>query len=114
MEGLIRDLLKSRGLEVDLIMGFRPGFEKGKDHFDYVGSTLKMEFARLVFVGDSHRDGLTAQSAGIRFIARAGLLDAGTIGDLLPGVPVIDSLLELPSLLGIEKAQGGQRVGATS
>jgi phosphoglycolate phosphatase-like HAD superfamily hydrolase len=114
IEDLIRELLKSRGLEVDLVMGFRPGFEKGRDHFDFATSALNTELARLVFVGDSHRDGLTAQSAGIRFIARAGLLDAGRIGELLPGVPVVDSLLELPLLLGIEQAQDGQRVDTTS
>ena len=113
-EDLIRELLRSRGLEVDLVMGFRPGFEKGRDHFDFAGSVCSTEPARLVFVGDSHRDGLTARSAGIRFIARTGLLDAGQIRDLLPGVPVVDSLLELPPLLGIKKAQGGQRVDTTS
>lgn len=114
LEDLIRDLTRSRGLEVDLVMGFRPGFEKGRDHFDFAATALNTESALLVFVGDSHRDGLTARSAGIRFIARAGLLDAERIRDLLPGVPVIDSLLELPSILGIEKAQDGQRVDTTS
>ncbi len=114
LEDLIRDLLKSRGLEVDLVMGFKPGFEKGRDHFDFAASALNTELARLVFVGDSHRDGLTARSAGIRFIARTGLLDAGQIEDLLPGVTVVDSLLELLPLLGINKAQGGQRADTTS
>jgi phosphoglycolate phosphatase-like HAD superfamily hydrolase len=114
LEDLIRRLLELRGLEVDLVMGFKPGFEKGRDHFDFAASTFNTEFARLVFVGDSHRDGLTARSAGIRFIARAGLLGAARLRELLPGVPVIESLLELPSLLGIETAQDGQRVDATS
>jgi phosphoglycolate phosphatase-like HAD superfamily hydrolase len=107
MEDLIRELMESRGLRVDLVMGFRPGFEKGRQHFEFARSTLNTELERLVFVGDSHRDGLTAQAAGIRFIARAGLLDAGRIRELLPGVPVVNSLLELPPLLGIEKAQDG-------
>ena len=114
LEDLIRDLLRSRGLEVDLVMGFRPGFEKGRDHFEFAGSTFDTELDRLVFVGDSHRDGMTAKSAGIRFIARAGLLDAERIRELLPGVPVVDSLLELPNVLGIEKTQDGQRVDTTS
>jgi phosphoglycolate phosphatase-like HAD superfamily hydrolase len=113
LEDLIRRLLEMRGLEVDLLMGFRPGFEKGRDHFDFAVSALNTESSRLVFVGDSHRDGLTAEAAGIRFIARTGLLEADRIRELLPGVPVVDSLLELPGLLGIEKAQGGQRVDAT-
>jgi beta-phosphoglucomutase-like phosphatase (HAD superfamily) len=114
LEDLIRKLLRSRGLEVDLVMGFRPGFEKGRDHFDHAANVFHTELAKLVFVGDSHRDGIAAGSAGIRFVARAGLLDAGRIRDLLPGVPVVHSLLELPSVLGIEMAQDGQRVDATS
>jgi len=114
LEDLIRDLLRTRDLEVDLVMGFRPGFEKGRDHFEFARSTFDTDLARLVFVGDSHRDGITARSAGIRFIARAGLLSAERIRRLLPGVPVVDSLLEVPSLLGIEKAQDGQRVDTTS
>jgi phosphoglycolate phosphatase-like HAD superfamily hydrolase len=105
-EGLIRELLAARGLEVDLVMGFRPGFEKGGDHFRFARSALDAEFDRLLFVGDSYRDGLTARSIGVKFVARSGLLDAAEIRSRLPGVPVIESLGDLLPMLGIEKAQG--------
>jgi phosphoglycolate phosphatase-like HAD superfamily hydrolase len=114
LEDLIRSLLRARGLQVDLVMGFRPGFEKGLDHFEFAGSAFNTDPARLVFVGDSYRDGITARSAGIRFIARAGLLDAGRIRDLLPEVPVVNSLLELLPLLDIERAQGGRTADTTT
>lgn len=113
-EELIRELMRSRGLEVDLVMGFRPGFEKGRHHFELARSTFDTGFDRLLFVGDSHRDGLTARSAGVMFIVRTGLLGAEEVRDLLPGVPAIDSLEELLPLMGIEKARSGQRVDTTS
>jgi phosphoglycolate phosphatase-like HAD superfamily hydrolase len=113
-EELIRGLMRSRGLEVDLVMGFSPGFEKGRHHFELARSTFDTGFERLLFVGDSHRDGLTARSAGVRFVMRTGLLGAEEIRDLLPGVPVIDSLEELLPLIGIEKAQDDQNADTTS
>ena len=113
-EELIRDLMKIRGLEVDLVMGFRPGFEKGLHHFELARSTFDTGFDRLVFVGDSHRDALTARSAGVMFIVRKGLLGAEEIRDLLPGVPAIDSLEDLLPIIGIRKPGSGQRINATS
>ena len=113
-EDLIRELMKTRGLTVDLVMGYRPGFEKGRDHFEHVRSTFNTGFDRLLFVGDSHRDGLTARSSGIRFIVRTGLLGRDQIRELLPGVPAVDSLSDLLPLLGIEKAQDGRNTGTAS
>jgi phosphoglycolate phosphatase-like HAD superfamily hydrolase len=104
-EDLIRRLLAARGLEVDLVLGFRAGFEKGRDHFDFAQAFFKVESDRLLFVGDSHRDGLIARSAGVRFVLRSGLLDAKEIRNLLPGVLVIESLGDLLLLLGIATAQ---------
>jgi phosphoglycolate phosphatase-like HAD superfamily hydrolase len=105
-EELIKELMRSRGLDVDLVMGFRPGFEKGRDHFEFAKAEFNTEFARLLFVGDSHRDGLTAQSNGVRFVVRIGLLGVDEVETLLPGVPAICSLWDLLPILGIEMAQG--------
>jgi phosphoglycolate phosphatase-like HAD superfamily hydrolase len=108
-ETLIRKLINSHGLEVDLVMGFRPGFEKGRDHFEFARAEFDTEFARLLFVGDSHRDGLTARSAGVRFIVRTGLLGREEVRTLLPGVMAIDTLWDLLPILGIEKTRGASR-----
>jgi phosphoglycolate phosphatase-like HAD superfamily hydrolase len=38
------------------IVGYRPGFEKGADHFNHINSTYKIHFDDMVFVGDSLKD----------------------------------------------------------
>jgi beta-phosphoglucomutase-like phosphatase (HAD superfamily) len=101
-EELIAEILALKGLEVDLVMGFRPGFEKGVDHFRFAMETFGATAEEMVFVGDSKKDGIAAQSAGVRFIARAGLLSAEEFAEALPGVPVIASLDEMIPMLGIE------------
>jgi phosphoglycolate phosphatase-like HAD superfamily hydrolase len=105
-EELIRELIRVRGLEVDLVMGFRPGFEKGRHHFDFARSAFRTRLDRLLFVGDSRRDALTARSAGVKFVMRVGLLGREEIERVLPGVTAIESLDELLPLLGIQKARG--------
>jgi phosphoglycolate phosphatase-like HAD superfamily hydrolase len=82
-------------------MGFRPGFQKGPDHFRLAMETFGAAPEQVVFVGDSLKDGLAAQEAGIRFVARTGLLTAEEFSRLLPGVPTIDSLDEILPLVGI-------------
>lgn len=114
VEDLIIEILRSKGVEVDLVLGYRPGFEKGLDHFEYARQTFGSTFDRLVFIGDSQRDGLSAQRAGVRFIARAGLLSARELRMLLPGVPVVDSLEEVLPLLGIKGAQEDCGAGNSS
>jgi phosphoglycolate phosphatase-like HAD superfamily hydrolase len=113
-EELINRFLHVRGLEVDLVMGYRPGFEKGRDHFEFAGRTLGCSFDRMVFVGDSRRDWLSADTLGIRFIARAGLHTARELQALLPGVPVIDSLDQALPILGIRKAPEDSGAGTSS
>lgn len=38
------------------IVGYRPGFEKGADHFNHIHSTHQVQFNDMVFVGDSLKD----------------------------------------------------------
>ena len=38
------------------VVGYRPGFEKGSDHFKYVSSQFGIDLADMVFVGDSLKD----------------------------------------------------------
>jgi phosphoglycolate phosphatase-like HAD superfamily hydrolase len=113
-EEIIVELLERRSLEVDLIMGYRPGFEKGVAHFELAARTFDTTFDRMIFVGDSQRDGLTAGRAGMRFIARSGLLSAEHLGQVLPGVPVVESLGEILPILGIKAAQEGRWVDTTT
>lgn len=100
-EDVIAEIVRFRGLEFDLVMGFRPGFQKGPDHFRFAMDTFGAAPDRVLFVGDSRKDGLAAQEAGIRFIARTGLLTAEEFSRVLPGVPSIDSLDEILPFMGI-------------
>jgi len=38
------------------ILGYRPGFEKGADHFNHIHSTYNVPYDKMVFVGDSLKD----------------------------------------------------------
>jgi phosphoglycolate phosphatase-like HAD superfamily hydrolase len=111
---LIVRLLEERGIGVDLVMGYRPGFEKGADHFRHAADIFGVPLEQLVFVGDSHRDGLAAREMNVRFIARTGLLSKEDIERLLPGAPVVSSLGQVLPILGIEIARDDRGVRATS
>jgi phosphoglycolate phosphatase len=105
VEGIIEPVLMSRGLVVDLVMGWRPGFEKGPDHFRFAAETFGVPLSEMLFVGDSLKDGLAAKSSGVKFIARAGLVDRAELERLLPGTPVIGSLVEVLPFVGINMAR---------
>lgn len=111
-EDLIRQVLDARGLAVDLVMGFRPGFEKGPQHFRFAAETFGVPLERVLFVGDSIRDGLAAAQAGIDFVARTGLVSAEEVRRRLPEAAVIDKLSEILPLLGITGAR--ENLGPTS
>ena len=54
----IEEYFRRKGI-LDLfkeIIGYRPGFEKGADHFNHINSTHQVQFNDMVFVGDSLKD----------------------------------------------------------
>jgi phosphoglycolate phosphatase len=112
VEGIIEPVLMSRGLVVDLVMGWRPGFEKGPDHFRFAADAFAVPLEGMLFVGDSLKDGLAAKASGVRFIARAGLVDRAELERLLPGTPIIGSLVEVLPFLGINIAR--EAIGPTN
>ncbi|TFG28774.1 HAD family hydrolase [Candidatus Thorarchaeota archaeon] len=57
-QSTIEEYFRRRGI-LDLftaILGYRPGFEKGADHFNYIHSVYNIPFEEMVFVGDSLKD----------------------------------------------------------
>jgi phosphoglycolate phosphatase-like HAD superfamily hydrolase len=56
-----------------VICGFRPGFEKGKDHFDFIMNQLKVSTKELLFCGDSLKDKERAAINHVPFVGRLGL-----------------------------------------
>ncbi len=57
---------------IDIVLGFQPGFEKGKHHFDYLIEKYELESKHLVFIGDSLKDKERAYLSNIAFIACVG------------------------------------------
>ena len=101
-EDLIVDFIERRGLEVDLVMGFRPGFEKGRDHFDFAMRRFGSGPADTVFVGDSIKDGQRAREADIGFVGMTGLVTGEKFREEFGQIPVVSALAELPHILGLD------------
>jgi len=99
---VILDFMASRGLEVDLVMGFRPGFEKGRDHFEHAMQKFGSDPASIVFVGDSIMDGERAGESGIRFIGKTGLVTREEFKAKFGQIPVVSALDELQHILGLK------------
>jgi phosphoglycolate phosphatase-like HAD superfamily hydrolase len=82
----------------DGIMGYRPGFEKGKDHFEYVRDHYGIDPSDVVFVGDSIKDyqraeGLCSFVAVIGMFSEKDFREAGYEG------PVVDELSDIPEVV---------------
>ena len=114
VESLMLRFLKLKNLDVDLVMGYRPGFEKGREHFGFALNKFNSSSQAAVFVGDSLKDGIAAAGAGIGFIAKTGLVTAGEFRTQLPNVPIVDALEEILPLLGIHQTRERFRQGERS
>ena len=54
------------------ILGYRPGFEKGADHFNHIHSEYNIQFDEMLFVGDSLKDYERSQGF-CKFIGISGM-----------------------------------------
>ncbi len=57
------------------ILGYRPGFEKGADHFNYIHSKYNVKFDEMLFVGDSLKDYERSQGF-CKFIGIVGMFSS--------------------------------------
>ncbi|RDE16012.1 MAG: hypothetical protein C4K48_02650 [Candidatus Thorarchaeota archaeon] len=74
------------------ILGYRPGFEKGADHFNHIHKTFDVPFDRMVFVGDSLKD--FERSKGFcKFIALSRMFTSKDFRNLGYEGPVLHTLL---------------------
>jgi len=83
------------GHYVNDIMGFRPGFEKGKDHFNYILDKYSLQQSQVLFIGDSLMDAKRAKDNGIKFIGRKGMFQQEHFETVIPGCEVIQELSQL-------------------
>ena len=103
---IIEDYVQKKGLReyLDDVVGFKPGFEKGKHHFDYLMEKFNLQPADMVYIGDSKKDMERAFNSNIRFFARLGPMFTEKDFQLpLNGenmqFPCISSLKEIQNLL---------------
>ncbi|MGC9778736.1 MAG: HAD hydrolase-like protein [Candidatus Heimdallarchaeota archaeon] len=87
------------GLDVDQILGYRKGFEKGKDHFDFLMKKFNLLAEEMVYVGDSLKDCERAQGSEILFIAKLGMFSVEQFNEISKSKIVIKDLLELIELI---------------
>ncbi len=57
------------------ILGYRPGFEKGADHFNHIHSEYNIQFDEMLFVGDSLKDYERSQGF-CKFIGIVGMFSS--------------------------------------
>lgn len=92
---LIDRFIKREGLVFDVVLGFRNGFQKGRDHFEYVMKKYSLSKRELTFVGDSLKDAEKARDNDINFIGLCGTFNRKDFLELDMGIVTINSLWEL-------------------
>jgi len=92
---LIEQFIEREGLQFDVVLGFKDGFEKGEHHFEYVLHHFQLKKDELTFVGDSLKDAEKAISNGIAFIGLCGTFTKEQFLDKYPNIITINSLQEL-------------------
>ncbi|MHA2055072.1 MAG: HAD family hydrolase [Candidatus Hodarchaeales archaeon] len=84
---------------VDDILGFREGFEKGKDHFEFIKAKYSIQNTQILFIGDSLHDAKRARDNNIQFIGRIGMFGETEFDSIIPKCPVINELSELINII---------------
>lgn len=82
------------------ILGYRPGFEKGADHFNYVKNEHGISLGDVVFVGDSLKD--YERSKGFcQFVAVSGMFTEADFRDAGHNGPFIENLSQLDRFVSL-------------
>lgn len=96
---LIQERLTGMESLFDLVLGFRPNFLKGKDHFRWIQHCFKVETDQITFVGDSLHDAKMAHENGVQFIAKIGTFKLEDFFQIITPNLWIQNFDELPPLL---------------
>ena len=74
---IIDEYLKQKELSklVDIVLGYRPGFEKGKDHFEFLMNKFSLPPESICYVGDSLKDMERAVLSKVKFIGRTSVMN---------------------------------------
>lgn len=96
---LVDQYLNHANIEVDLALGWQPGFAKGEDHFKRIESTFGITRRDMIFVGDSLHDGERAKLSGIDFVGKVGTFSLSAFTNAFPTASAITSLSELTRII---------------
>lgn len=102
-KSIITAYVEEKGIagSLDEVVGFRPGFEKGRHHFEYLMAKYHVSPDEMMYVGDSMKDMERAWQSKVRFVARLGPMFTAKDFQLtddqgnLVQMPTISSLEEL-------------------
>ncbi|MHA1125112.1 MAG: HAD family hydrolase [Candidatus Heimdallarchaeota archaeon] len=96
---IIEKYCKENDLVVDQILGYRPGFEKGKDHFNFLIEKFDVVNTEMIYVGDSLKDCERAQGSDIIFIGRFGMFTREDFDKISKSKLYISELAELKEII---------------
>lgn len=97
----VRQKMSGHAAVFDEIVGFRPGFFKGTDHFCHLAEKYGIAQSEILFVGDSLHDAKMAHDNGISFVARLGTFSDEEFRALDMTMNSISDLTELCGLLEV-------------
>lgn len=83
------------------ILGYRPGFEKGANHFNHIHSEYDVQFDDMLFVGDSLKDYERSQGF-CKFIGIIGMFSSDDFKSKGHSSIVVANLSEIVSHLIVE------------
>lgn len=83
----------------DLVLGFRPGFGKGREHFEAVIRHFGVETSEVLFVGDSLHDAAKAKEFGLDFVGRLGTFSRERFEKEFPEVTLLENFQQLGELI---------------
>ena len=101
IQSIIEEYCKREGIveRLDLILGFAPGFEKGKAHFSRTCEVFDLKPSNILFVGDSLKDAERALEGQVAFIGRVGMFAPEDFAKIIPDCQIVFKLKELLNLL---------------
>jgi phosphoglycolate phosphatase len=97
-QDLIDKFVDREGLVFDVVLGFNDGFQKGKDHFEYVMKKFSLSRSELTFVGDSLKDAEKAFANKINFIGKCGTFKRDDFLKLDSRIVTVNNIRELLDL----------------
>ncbi len=94
---LVKEFARREHLPVDVCLGYKEGFAKGRQHFQYLESYFRRPFGEMLFVGDSLKDAEIAHENGVHFIGKVGTFSRADFGKAVNSHPLatIDEIHEI-------------------